>query len=115
MHEKKRRDRLIRGAESQPAMALGFQDEVWWSRQQQPSMHAWTDADPLRLVAQSVPAPDPTGKAIAGYGCYLPAGNDRRLRFVAGRPVSTVTCVFLGWLLAHLANQGNRALVMIWD
>lgn len=78
-------------------------------------MHAWTDADPLRLVAQPVPATDPTGKAMACYGGYLPAGNDMRLRFVAGRPVSAVTCVFLGWLLAHLADQGNRALVMIWD
>ena len=37
------------------------------------------------------------------------------VRFVAGRPVSTVTCAFLAWLLAYFAGQGKRALVLIWD
>jgi hypothetical protein len=39
MREKKRRDRLIRWALTQPTWALGFGDEVWWSRLAQPDQH----------------------------------------------------------------------------
>src|SRR5919197_2043730 len=41
--EKKRRDRLIRLATNHPTWALGFADEVWWSRLAQPDQHGWTD------------------------------------------------------------------------
>ena len=34
--KKNRRDRLIRLAMGEPTLALGFQDEVWWSRLAQP-------------------------------------------------------------------------------
>ena len=45
------RDRLIRLAASHPTWALGFQDEVWWSRLARPSLHAWAEEDDvLRLV-----------------------------------------------------------------
>jgi hypothetical protein len=37
------------------------------------------------------------------------------LRFVAGRPVSTVTMDFLAWCSQRLTAQGVRALVLIWD
>ena len=37
------------------------------------------------------------------------------VRFVCGRPVSAVTCLFLGWLTASFATQGKRALVLMWD
>ena len=37
------------------------------------------------------------------------------LRFVEGRPVSGVTCRFLSWVLAELAAEGKRALLMVWD
>ena len=63
--ERKRRDRLIHMAARNPDMALGFEDEVWWSREAQPQMQAWSDAKPMRLVEQTVPAQDPAGKAIA--------------------------------------------------
>jgi hypothetical protein len=26
-----------------PEYALGFQDEVWWSRMTQPHLHAWAE------------------------------------------------------------------------
>jgi len=58
-------------------MALGFEDDVWWSRQAQPHRQAWSDDEPLHLVEQTVPAKDPAGKAIAWYGRYVPAVNDR--------------------------------------
>ena len=37
------------------------------------------------------------------------------LRFVAGRPVSPVTCAFLRWVSTRLAAEGTRVLVLIWD
>ena len=40
--KKKRRDRLIQRAMTQPTWALGFGDEVWWSRLAQPNQH-WLD------------------------------------------------------------------------
>ena len=42
-------------ASQQPAWAIGFLDEVWWSRLAQPSLHAWTADKPLRLIQN---APD---------------------------------------------------------
>ena len=37
----------------EPTLALGFQDEVWWSRLAQPSLYAWTADKPLRLVEKA--------------------------------------------------------------
>src|SRR5207247_369685 len=67
--KKSARDRLIRRAASHPDWALGFQDEVWWSRLAQPALSAWTAGDrPLRLVEQAVAKGDPDPKALACYG-----------------------------------------------
>ena len=98
-----------------PDLALGFEDEVWWSRETQPQMHAWSDDEPLRLVEKTVPATDPESKAVACYGLYVPIAHHMLLRFVVGRPVSAVTCAFLTWLALYFAAQGKRALVLIWD
>ena len=105
----------MRLAENNPDIALGFEDEVWWSRERQPHLHSWSEQEPLRLVQQQVPRNDPAGKAIACYGLYLPSLNQMLVRFVAGRPVSAVTTAFLAWLLAYFAGQGQRALLLIWD
>jgi DDE superfamily endonuclease len=115
MREKKRRDRLIRMAANHPDIALGFEDEVWGSREAQPQMHAWSDDTPLRLVEKTVPPEDPEGKAVACYGLYIPTANQMLLRFVRGRPVSVVTCVFLAWLAVYFTAQGKWALLLIWD
>ena len=37
------------------------------------------------------------------------------LRFVAGRPISGVTCAFLAWVAGRLAAEGVRVLLLIWD
>ena len=61
---------------------------------------------------------DPDPKALACYGLWLPAlpaGARMLLRFVAGRPVSAVTCAFLAWVAARLAADGVRVLALIWD
>ncbi len=121
--KKARRDRLIRLAERNGDLLLGFLDEVWWSRLARPTLFAWQDAAaPLRLVEQTVPADDPDPKALACYGllarCWQPDGQRTEalwLRFVDGRPVSAVTIAFLAWCAAQAAALGQRAVLLIWD
>jgi DDE superfamily endonuclease len=105
----------MRLAEHHPEIVLGFEDEVWWSREAQPSLHAWSDGAPLRLNEKQVPARDAEAKALACYGLYLPASNQMLLRFVVGRPLGIITCLFLAWLATYFAAQGKRALFLIWD
>jgi len=96
--------------------AVGYLDEVWWSRVAQPNMHAWSEAkQPLRLVELQVSKDDPDPKALSCYGLLDASSGQMRLRFVDGRPVSQVTTDFLEWLCKPLAAQGQRTLVLIWD
>jgi hypothetical protein len=102
-------------AAKHPDLVLGFEDDVWWSREAQPALHAWSDDKPVRLVEQTVPAKDPGGKAVACYGLYVPIAHHMLWRFVQGRPVSVVTCAFLAWLASYFTAQGKRALLLMWD
>jgi len=95
---------------------LGFEDETWWSRVAQPTLHSWANpGQPLRLVEQMVAASDPEPKALACYGLLLPELDRVWLRFVDGRPVSAITTQFLEWCADRLAAQGKRALLLVWD
>jgi len=58
---------------------------------------------------------DPETKALACYGLWLPERERMLLRFVAGRPVSPVTCAFLAWAAQQMTAEGMRVLVVIWD
>ncbi len=108
---------------SHPDWALGFLDEVWWSRVARPQMASWSEPGrPLRLVEQTVARRDPDPKALACYGLLVREwdGAGRRdermlLRFVDGRPVSAVTTQFLDWCCDWLAAQGKTALLLVWD
>ncbi len=133
--EKRSRDRLIRLAECHPEWALGFEDEVWWSRFERPSMHTWADeGKPLRLIerveqpvakrvgedADAAQGPEP--KALACFGLLLhlrgPDGSVQKrmwLRFADERPVSGLTCRYLEWCCAKLEALGKRALLLVWD
>lgn len=107
-------------AERQPAWALGFADETWWSRFAQPQAHSWveTATGPLRLIEQDPPKGDPDPKALACYGVLLrQAGRTERvwLRFVDGRPVSALTEQFLAWGCGKLQEVGVRVWALIWD
>ena len=118
--QKKRRDQLIQRALAQPTWALGFGDEVWWSRLAQPDQHGWTEAAATyQLQELTLPPDDPDPKALACYGRLLrpePQQTEQMwLRFVTGRPVSAVTIAFLAWCSAQLAAQGFTALLLIWD
>ncbi|HZA23804.1 MAG TPA: transposase [Dehalococcoidia bacterium] len=117
------RDRLIRLATTQPDWALGFEDETWFSRLAQPSLHTWTDTGvPWRLVEQSLPKDDPGPKALACYGLMVrwqpttaPPQEEVWLRFVEGRPISGVTLAFLEWVCRKLEALGKKALLLVWD
>ena len=117
--KKGRRDRLIALTEAHPDWALGFADEVWWSRVAQPQAHAWTETEhPLRLVEQTVASNDPDPKALACYGVLLrQTGCSEQvwLRFVDGRPVSAITTQFLAWCCGKLETLRIPVWVLIWD
>jgi len=114
---------LIAWASQQPAWAIGFLDEVWWSRFALPRMSAWQDAEhPIRLVEQSWKKEDPDPKALACYGVLWQEGTPEDpqrdqmwLRFVSGRPVSAITTQFLDWCCERLAAQGKHNWLLIWD
>lgn len=98
--------------------AVGFEDECWWSRVALPTLSSWTEeGKPKRLLQQSVPRDDPEPKAISCYGLYLPEASpdDTWLRFVDGRPVSSITTQFLSWCTEKLEVLGKKVLLLIWD
>ena len=101
---------------------MGDQDETWGSRLAHPTMHTWTDGEPLRLPQRMVATDDPDPKALACDGLLLrqptasePPGEALWLRFVDGRPVSAITLQFLAWCAERGAASGMTTLVVIWD
>jgi hypothetical protein len=103
-------------ASANPEWAVGFEDECWWSRVALPTLNAWSEeGEPLRLVQRSVAKDDPEPKAISCYGLYLPEVGDTWLRFVDGRPVSSITTRFLSWCCQKLEAVGKKVLLLIWD
>lgn len=101
---------------------MGYQDETWWSRVTQPSLHAWAEkGEALHLMEQTAPKDDPDPKALACYGLLVscPAAPDTLpeqvgLRFVENRPLSAATTQYLAWCCDRLEQLGKRALLMIW-
>ena len=105
---------MIGWAATHPYWALGFEDEVWWSRLAHPTMHTWAE-QPLRLVEQTVAKDDSDPKALACYGLLCPEPGRIWLRFVDGQPVSAITTQFLGWCAEQLEAEGKTALLLVWD
>ncbi len=86
----------------------------------QPEQQRWGgEGDRTRLQELERAKDDTDPKALACYGVLVrrrPQHADRMLlRFVAGRPVSAVTCDFLAWCSERLAQQGVTAWRLIWD
>ncbi len=114
---------MIAWASQQLGWAIGFLDEVWWSRFALPRMHAWQSEDlPVRLKEQVWKKDDPDPKALACYGILWQRGpaeepirDQMSLRFVTGRPVSDITTQFLQWGCDQLQAQGKTAWLLIWD
>jgi hypothetical protein len=106
----------MEAAGANPEWAVGFEDECWWSRVALPTLNAWSaDDEPLRLVQRSLAKDDPEPKAISCYGLHLPEIGETWIRFVDGRPVSSITTRFLEWSLEKLEEAGKKVLLLIWD
>jgi len=104
-------------AEADPeSWAVGFLDECWWSRVALPALNSFSEkSKPLRLVQRSVAKDDPEPKAVSCYGLYLPGLDETWLRFVDGRPISSITTRFLEWSLERLEARGKKVVVLVWD
>ena len=86
----------------------------------QPALAAWAPAkEALQLFEKTPNKEDKAPKALACYGLYLPEAELQTegmlLRFVTGRPVSAVTCAFLGWLVERVTALDKRVLILFWD
>ena len=111
---------MVRG---HPDWALGFEDETWWSRLEQPNMNSWTEADhPLQLMEKVLTKDDPGPKALTCYGLLVRwIGSQFAwdetiwLRFVEGNPNSLLSEHFLAWCCEKLQAVGKSVLVLIWD
>lgn len=76
----------------------------------------------LRLIELTPAKDDPDRKALACYGLLVscpaaPASLPEQiwLRFVDGRPVSSITTPYLAWCCEKLEKLGKTALLMVWD
>jgi DDE superfamily endonuclease len=95
---------------------VGFEDECWFSRFERPSLHSWAEeGESVRLLEKDPSKDDPEPKALACYGLYLPQMRETWLRFVDGRPVSSITTRFLGYCCEKLAAAGKEALLLVLD
>jgi transposase len=113
--KKARRDNVLRLSAEHPEWAIGFEDEVWWSRIAQPKVRSWTDGPPLKVQVLKSEEGDPDPDAIACYGFYRYDTRKINVRFVEGRPVGDITIQFLEWLCEGVAKEGKKVLVVIWD
>jgi transposase len=113
--KKARRDYLLRVSADHPEWAIGFEDEVWWSRIAQPKVRAWTGGPPLKVQVLKPEDGDPDPDAIACYGFYRYDTRKVTVRFVEGRPVGDLTAQFLEWLCREVAREEKKVLVVIWD
>lgn len=106
-----------------PDWAIGYADEVWWSRFAQPNLHSWVEQEQqLRLVEQVKGKDDLDPKALACYGILLRwwsqegRGQEKALlRFVDGRPVSAISTQFLEWSCHKISEMDLCVLVLVWD
>jgi transposase len=114
---------LIDFASSRSEWAIGFLDEVWWSRFAHPRCSAWQSEDaPVRLVEQVWQKGDADPKALACYGVLWQTGQATNpirevmsLRFVTGRPISSITTQFLEWCCQQLGKLEKTSWLLIWD
>ena len=113
--KKARRDRLIELAARHPDWALGFEDEVWWSRLAQPRMHAWTDGPPMKVQLLKADDDDPDPDAICCYGLLRNDASRVTVRFVEDRPVGDITIQFVSWACETIAKEGKKVLIVVWD
>ena len=91
------------------------QDECWFSRFAQPSMHSWAaPGQPLRLVERQ-PKPGEADQAIACFGAVRQDCGERFLYFCDGQPNTDNIILMLKRLLLVAQREGKHVLAVIWD
>jgi DDE superfamily endonuclease len=113
--KKKPLARIKRLVSAHATWVLGDADAGWWSRFEQPRLHAWTENAPLRLQAGEQRKADKAPQAICCYGGLRRDTGRVLVRVLDGRPVSQVTPDFLRWVCEPLAAAGKRVLALVWD
>jgi transposase len=102
---------------------VGFLDETWWSRFEQPSLSSWIAGNQRLHLVERLPKVKEEQKALACYGllvrfCPETAGKwqeETWLRFCEGHPISALSLSFLEWSCAKLQSLGKRVWVLVWD
>ena len=85
-------------ADGSPEWAIGFSDECWWNSVGSFILRAFCEERGApTMIQQSDAKDDPEPKAISCYGLYLPRLDGMWIRFVDGRPVSSVTTQLRSW------------------
>jgi hypothetical protein len=109
------RDRLIDYASPRSDWAIGFVDEVWWSRFALPRVRGWQRPS-ASFDRTGLEKGDPDPKALACYGVLWqegtvaePGRDQLWLRFVTGRPVSVISLQFLQWCYERLGAPSASA------
>lgn len=106
-----------------PEWVVGYVDETWWSRFEQPNLSSWMSGpDRLHLV-EHLPKAKEEQKALASYGllmqnCPQQPGEWQEqvwLRFCEGHPISEMSIQFLEWCCGKLEAQAKRVWVLVWD
>lgn len=101
----------MRWADGRDDTWLLWQDECWFSRFAQPSVHDWGG---IQLVARQS-AKKESAKALACYGALRDDNRQMQLMFCEGQPNSDNTLRFLEQLLDMAATEGKQAVILIWD
>lgn len=105
----------LRGMLHRSPREFGYESSLWTL--QMAADAAFEEGEPRRMIQQSVAKDDPEPKAVSCYGLYLPRQtlDDMWIRFVDGRPVSSITTQFLSWWCEGLEALGKEVLLLIWD
>jgi hypothetical protein len=75
---------------------------------------SWAEeGKPLRPVQESVAKDDLEPKSLSCYELYLPEIDQTWLRFVEGRPVSSLTTQCLQWSCEKFQAAGKKVLLPI--
>ena len=95
---------------------MGYEDETWWSRFEQPSLHSWAEAgEPMRLLQKEAKKddPDPRLSRVTGSMCLSWEEDLAAVcRWPPGeRHKHAVPLVEL----PEARRLGKKALVLVWD
>ena len=108
---KRRRDRLLAMARTDPDGAAVWLDQSWFARWPY-QFRTWVHQKaPLRVAQRWSEKVD----TIALYAALDDESQEAFLRWAEGQPNSEETVRFLEMLLAYWTNKGKRFIVLFWD